>query len=84
MKKIKVVFPVHPRTKDLLKNANKQLKLIKKKYPKSTINKEAQIVLIKTGGKQLYESRFNNFTKKEAYQACKRLKKYKRDCFIRS
>jgi len=66
------------------KNANKQLKLIKKKYPKSTNNKEAQIVLIKTGGKQLYESRFNNFTKKEAYQACKRLKKYKRDCFIRS
>ena len=65
-------------------NANKQLKLIKKKYPKSTNKKEAQIVLIKTGGKQLYESRFNNFTKKEAYQACKRLKKYKRDCFIRS
>ena len=24
-----------------------------------------------------------NFSKKEAYAACKRLKKYKRDCFVR-
>jgi len=65
-------------------NADKQLKLIKSKYPKTTNNKNAQIVLIKAGGKQLYESRFENFSKKEAYQACKRLKKYNRDCFIRS
>ena len=64
-------------------NANKQLKLIRKKYPKTTDNKIEEIVLIKSGGKQLYESRFNNFSKKEAYQACKRLKKYKRDCFVR-
>ena len=40
--------------------------------------------MIKAGSKQLYESRFENFSRKEAYQACKRLKKYKRDCFIRS
>ncbi len=65
-------------------NADKQLKLIKNKYPKTTNNKKAQIVLIKTSGKQLYESRFENFSKKEAYEACRRLKKYKRDCFIRS
>ncbi len=57
-------------------NAEKQLKLIKSKYPKTTTAKKANIVLIKVSGKQLYESRFENFTKKEAYSACKRLKKY--------
>ena len=65
------------------KNAEKQLKLIKSKYPKTTTAKKANIVLIKVSGKQLYESRFENFTKKEAYSACKRLKKYNRDCFVR-
>ncbi len=65
-------------------SAEKQIKLIKSKYPKTTTNKKANVVLIKVSGKQLYESRFENFTKKEAYTACKRLKKYKRDCFIRS
>ena len=65
-------------------NAEKQLKLIKRKYPKTTNNKIAKIVLIKVGNKKLYESRFENFSKKDAFQACKRLKKYKRDCFIRS
>ena len=60
------------------------IKLIKKKYPKTTNAKTANIVLIKVSGKQLYESRFVNFSKKEAYTACKRLKKYNRDCFIRS
>ena len=64
-------------------NAEKQLKLIKSKYPKTTTAKKANIVLIKVSGKQLYESRFENFTKKEAYAACKRLKKYNRDCFVR-
>ena len=64
-------------------NAEKQLKLIKSKYPKTTMAKKANIVLIKVSGKQLYESRFENFTKKEAYSACKRLKKYNRDCFVR-
>ena len=64
-------------------NAEKQLKLIKSKYPKTTTAKKANIVLIKVSGKQLYESRFENFSKKEAYTACKRLKKYNRDCFIR-
>ena len=64
-------------------NAEKQLKLIKSKYPKTTTAKKANIVLIKVSGKQLYESRFENFTKKEAYLACKRLKKYNRDCFVR-
>ena len=64
-------------------NAEKQLKLIKSKYPKTTTAKKANIVLIKVSGKQLYESRFENFTKKEAYSACKRLKKYNRDCFVR-
>ena len=34
-------------------------------------------------GKKLYESRFANYSKKEAYQACKRLAKYGRDCFVR-
>tara|TARA_Y100001970_G_scaffold201364_1_gene245047 strand:+ start:462 stop:1559 length:1098 start_codon:yes stop_codon:yes gene_type:complete len=65
------------------KSAEKQLKLIKSKYPKTTTNKKASIVLIKVSGKQLYESRFDNFSKKEAYSACKRLKKYNRDCFVR-
>jgi len=65
-------------------NAKNQLNLIRKKYPKTTNNKIEEIVLIINGSKQLYESRFNNFTKKEAYQACKRLIKYKRDCFVRS
>ena len=43
-------------------NAEKQLKLIKSKYPKTTTAKKANIVLIKVSGKQLYESRFENFT----------------------
>ena len=64
-------------------SAEKQLKLIKSKYPKTTTAKKAHIVLIKVSGKQLYESRFENFSKKEAYTACKRLKKYNRDCFVR-
>ena len=65
------------------KNAEKHLKLIKHKYPKTTSNKDAHIVLIKSNGRQLYESRFQFFTKKDAKLACARLKKYKRDCFIR-
>jgi len=65
-------------------SAEKQIKLIKSKYPKTTNTKTSNIVLIKVSGKQLYESRFENFSKKEAYSACKRLKKYNRDCFIRS
>ena len=65
------------------KNAEKHLKLIKKKYPKTTINKEFEIALIKINGKQLYESRFQFFSKKDAKIACSRLKKYNRDCFIR-
>ena len=65
------------------KNAEKQLNLIKTKYPKTTKNKNTKIILIKNNGKQLYESRFQFFSKKNAELACKRLKKYKRDCFIR-
>ena len=65
------------------KNAEKHLKLIKKKYPKTTKTKEAKVTLIKSNGKQLYESRFQFFSKKDAQKACSRLKKYKRDCFIR-
>ena len=65
------------------KNAEKHLKLIKKKYPKTTSNKTALVSFIKSNGKQLYESRFRYFTKKNAQIACSRLKKYKRDCFIR-
>ena len=65
------------------KNAEKHLKLIKHKYPKTTSNKDALIALIKSNGKKLYESRFQYFTKKDAKSACARLKKYKRDCFIR-
>jgi len=64
-------------------NAEKQIKLIKSKYPISTKDKNSNIVLIKVSGKQLYESRFENFSKKEAYAACKRLEKYNRDCFVR-
>ena len=65
------------------KNAEKHLKLIKSKYPLTTSNKVAYTALIKSNGKQLYESRFQYFTKKDAKLACSRLKKYKRDCFIR-
>ena len=65
-------------------SAEKQIKLIKSKYPKTTTSKKSNIVLIKVSGKQLYASRFENFSKQEAYTACKRLKKYNRDCFIRS
>ena len=65
------------------KNAEKQIKLIKSKYPKTTKSKNSKVVVIKNNGKQLYESRFENFTRKEAYSACKRLKKYNRDCFVR-
>ena len=65
------------------KNAEKHLKLIKSKYPKTTKNKNAKVALIKNNGKQLFESRFQFFSKKDATSACNRLKKYKRDCFIR-
>jgi D-alanyl-D-alanine carboxypeptidase len=65
------------------KNALKQIELIKSKYPKTTKDKESQVVFIEVSGKKLYESRFDDFTKKDAYQACKRLKKYGRDCFVR-
>ena len=64
-------------------NANKQLKLIKSKYPITTSTKNSRVVLISIKGKKLYESRFEFFTKKEAYAACNRLKKYDRDCFVR-
>ena len=64
-------------------NAEKHLKLIKKKYPKTTKNKISKISLIKSNGKHFYESRFQFFSKKNATKACNRLKKYKRDCFIR-
>ena len=65
------------------KNAEKQIFLIKSKYPKTTKNKTSEIKLIKNNGKQLYESRFKFFSKKDAKIACARLKKYNRDCFIR-
>ena len=65
-------------------NAEKQIKIIQSKYPKTTTAKKSSVVLIKVSGKQLYESRFENFSKQEANTACKRLKKYNRDCFIRS
>tara|TARA_B110000438_G_scaffold275770_1_gene296976 strand:+ start:18 stop:494 length:477 start_codon:yes stop_codon:yes gene_type:complete len=65
------------------KNAEKHLKLIKSKYPKTTKNKISKISLIKSNGKHFYESRFQFFSKKNATKACNRLKKYKRDCFIR-
>ena len=65
------------------KNAQKHLNLIKKKYPKTTSNKESVVVVIKNNGKILYESRFQYFSRKDALKGCSRLKKYKRDCFIR-
>jgi len=65
------------------KNAEKHLKLIISKYPKTMKNKESKVYLIKSSEKQLYESRFQFFSKKNAKIACNRLKKYKRDCFIR-
>ena len=65
------------------KNAEKQLALIKNKYPKTTSQKNSKIALIRNNGNQLFESRFQFFTKQEAYAACKRLKKYNRDCFVR-
>ncbi len=65
------------------KNAEKQIKLIQSKYPVTTNSKESQVVFIEVSGKKLYESRFTDFSKKDAYQACKRLAKYGRDCFVR-
>ena len=65
------------------KNAEKQIKVIQKKYPKTTNNKEAKVVKIKLGNGYLYESRFQFFKKNEAKNACSRLKKYNRGCFIR-
>ena len=65
------------------KNAEKQIKLIQKKYPVSTNGKQGKIVFIEVSGKKLYESRFTNYNKRDAYQACKRLAKYGRDCFVR-
>ena len=64
-------------------NAEKHIEIIKQKYPKTTYAKKGEVVLIKNNGKQLYESRFQFFTKKNAQVACSRLKKYNRDCFIR-
>ena len=64
-------------------NAAKHIKIIKQKYPKTTNAKKGEIVLITNNGKQLYESRFQFFSKKNAQLACSRLKKYNRDCFIR-
>ncbi|MDC6448084.1 D-alanyl-D-alanine carboxypeptidase [Alphaproteobacteria bacterium] len=85
IKKIKAnAFSIVVGTFKYRNSAEKQIKLIKSKYPKTTNSKKSNIVLIKVSGKQLYESRFENFSKKEAYTACKRLKKYNRDCFIRS
>ena len=65
------------------KNAEKQIKIIKKNYPKTTVDKEAKVVKIKLGNGYLYEARFQFFSKKEAKYACSRLKMYDRDCFIR-
>ena len=65
------------------KNAEKQIEVIKKNYPKTTDNKEAKVVKIKLGNGYLYESRFQFFKKNEAKNACSRLKKYNRGCFIR-
>ena len=65
------------------KNAEKQINIIKNKYPVTMENKISRVAFIEVSGKQLYESRFTNFTKKDAYQACKRLAKYGRDCFVR-
>jgi len=65
------------------KNAEKQINTIRNKYPKTTSNKEYKIVKIKIGNGYLYESRFYFSKINDAKKACKRLKKYKRDCFIR-
>ena len=65
------------------KNAEKQIKVIKKNYPKTTKNKNGIIVKVRSGNRNLYESRFNFLNKKDAKNACKRLAKYKRDCFVR-
>ena len=65
------------------KNAEKHLRLIRSKYPITTSGKEPHIAYINSSGRQLYESRFRYFNKKDAKKACSRLKKYKRDCFIR-
>ena len=65
------------------KNAENQIQIIKNKYPVTTENKKSQVVFIDASGKKLYESRFSNFTKEDAYKACKRLAKYGRDCFVR-
>ena len=50
---------------------------------KTTLEFFDEVVLVSINGKKLYESRFEFFTKKEAYSACNRLKKYNRDCFVR-
>lgn len=52
-------------------SAEKQIKLIKSKYPKTTTSKKSNVVLIKVSGKQLYESRFENFSKKKPIQLAK-------------
>ena len=49
----------------------------------SARREEAKVVFIEVSGKKLYESRFTDFNKKDAYQACRRLAKYGRDCFVR-
>jgi len=65
------------------KNAKKQIEVIKKNYPKTTNNKDAKVIKVRIENGYLYETRFEFFTKKNAYEACKRLKKYDRDCFVR-
>ena len=65
------------------KNAEKQIKVIQKNYPKTTQNKKTKVVKIKINNGYLYESRFQFFSKKEAKISCNRLKMYNRDCFIR-
>ena len=64
-------------------NAEKQINVIKKNYPKTTANKDAKVIKINSGKGHLYESRFQFFSKKAAKIACDRLKRYDRDCFIR-
>ncbi len=65
------------------KNAEKQIDIIKSKYPITTKSKISKVVFIDVSGKKLYESRFSNFNRNDAYQACRRLAKYGRDCFVR-
>ncbi|PPR46589.1 MAG: D-alanyl-D-alanine carboxypeptidase DacF [Alphaproteobacteria bacterium MarineAlpha5_Bin9] len=65
------------------KNAYTQLKIILRNYPKTTSNKDGEVIKIKKGDNYLYESRFKFFSRKEASKACNRLKKYNRGCFIR-